>query len=186
MGTPPFKQGLKRHLDVWDFENNLAQVSHDFQYDYNFITLISKQINVSSSALQEWSRHYNAIAQEQQRSVNVIPDRMPTLDSCEDMMVHQGKILFALQRMKEIIQQQEHALMDQQMREQGGRGPGEYDDEMSIYGDEMKNQGFGATDGKKRRGVRSHPLDSKYRSSDANTESSAARSMSQLQQSRDT
>lgn len=24
---PAFKQGLKRHLDVWDFENNLAQVS---------------------------------------------------------------------------------------------------------------------------------------------------------------
>ena len=140
---------------------------------------------MSSSALQEWSRHYNAIAQEQQRSVNVIPDRMPTLESCEDMMVHQGKILFALQRMKEIIQQQEHALMDQRMREQGGRVPGEYDDDMSMYGDDMKNQGFGASDGKKRRGVCSHSLDSRYRSSDANTEGSPTRSMSQLQQGGD-
>ena len=101
------------------------------------------------------------------------------------MMAHQGKILFALQRMKEIIQQQEHALMDQRMREQGGRGPGEYDDDMSMYGDDGKNQGFGASDGKKRRGVRSHFLDNKLRSSNANTEGSPTWSMSQLQQGRD-
>lgn len=103
---------------------------------------------------------------------------MPTLESCEDMMVHQGKIVFALQRMKDIIQQQEHALMDQRMREQGGRVTGEYDDDMSMYGDDMKSQGFGASDGKKRRGVRLHSLDFKYRNSNANTEGCPTRSMS--------
>ncbi|KAG0652699.1 Biofilm regulator 1 [Hyphodiscus hymeniophilus] len=133
---PEFSHGLKRHLDVWDFENNLAQ------------------INTSSRVLMEWSHHYNAIAQEQQRGLNVIPDRMPTLDNCKEMVEHGDMIMFSIARMKEMIAQQEIHMMDQRMREQGGKGV-EYDDDMTMYGDNMDKHGFGGSEGKKqRRGVR--------------------------------
>jgi hypothetical protein len=113
------------------------------------------QINEASGSLQEWSGYYHAIAQEQQRSVNVIPDRMPDLESCMQMMRQQQRISDCLQRMRDMIEAQEHAAQqDQRMRDLGARGPGAYDDEMSMYGDGMKNQIFGGSDAKKRRGVR--------------------------------
>jgi len=135
---PAFRQGLKRHLDVWDFENNLAQ------------------INTASSALQEWSGHYNAIAQEQQRH---IPDRMPTVESCDEMISQNIKIQHALERMKETIHQQQYAVAaDMQQRHHGGKRPADYDDEMSMYGeDNMKNQIFGPSESKKRRGRAAPP-----------------------------
>jgi hypothetical protein len=111
------------------------------------------QINVMSAAIHEWSAHYNAIAREQQRSVNAIPDRMPTLDSLNDMIVSQAKIGECLKRMQHMMLQQQKDLEETQyMRDQGARGPGSYDEEMSMYGDDMKNHGFGS-EGKKRRGV---------------------------------
>ena len=110
---------------------------------------VYEQINKSSEALRIWSHHFHAIAQEQQRSVNAIPDRMPTLDSCKEMIEHNHKIFNALRRMEDVLLQ-EHALADQRMRERAGR---EYDDDMSLYGDDMKSQGFGVSEAKKRRGV---------------------------------
>lgn len=112
------------------------------------------QVNVASSTLQEWSRHYNAIAQEQQRSHNVIPDRMPS-ESCNEMLELQDKIGLALERMREMIYQQQHAaITDQRMREQGGKGPSDYDAEMNVYPEDIKIHSFPGSDGKKRRGVR--------------------------------
>lgn len=135
---PEFSRGLKRHLDVWDFENNLAQ------------------INTSSRVLMDWSHHYNAIAQEQQRGLNVIPDRMPTLGNCKEMVEHGEMIMTSLARMKDMIAQQEIHMMDQRMREQGGKG-GEYDDVMTMYGDNMDKHGFGGSEGKKQRRGRAAP-----------------------------
>jgi hypothetical protein len=132
-----FGVGLKRNLDVYDFENNLAS------------------INGASIALQKWSAHYNAIAQEQQRTAS-IPERMPTLDECNEMILQQEKIQEALHRMRETIYQQEHAMADQRMREQG-KGTDYDPDDLSIYGDDMKGQGFGGSDGKKRRGRAAPP-----------------------------
>jgi hypothetical protein len=100
-----------------------------------------------SGAIQEWSAHYNAIAQEQQRSANAIPDRMPTLDSLNEMISNQTRIGECLKRMQHMMLQE-----TQYMRDQGARGPGSYDEEMSMYGDDMKSHGFGS-EGKKRRGV---------------------------------
>lgn len=134
-----FRHGLKRNLDVWDFENNLTQIM------------------MSSSQLNEWSKHYNAIAQEQQRSVNALPDRMPTLEAVNDMIERQETIRGCLASMKKIIEDQQHAAAaDRQNRERGIKGPGDYDDEMSMYGDDMKNHGFGS-EGKKRRGRAAPP-----------------------------
>jgi hypothetical protein len=134
-----FRHGLKRNLDVWDFENNLTQIM------------------MSSSQLNEWSKHYNAIAQEQQRSVNALPDRMPTLDAVNDMIERQETIRGCLASMKKIIEDQQHAAAaDRQNRERGIKGPGDYDDDMSMYGDDMKNHGF-SSEGKKRRGRAAPP-----------------------------
>lgn len=140
--TTPFKQGLKRRYLSWDIENHLAT------------------INVSSTALQDWSMHFHAITQEQQpRDPNGVPDRMPTLESCNEMLQKQDQIRLCLEKMRDLISQQhEHvAMMDQHMREHGGKGPGYYDDEMSMYGDEMKSQGFGGPESKKRRGRAAPP-----------------------------
>lgn len=134
---PPFTTTMKRHLDIWDFENSLALV------------------NASSAALRQWSAHYGSIAQEQQRTTS-IPERMPSLDDCNEMIAHTQKIAGALHWMKETIFQQENAaIADQRMREQGGK---EYDpDESSLYGDDVKSQGFGTSESKKRRGRAAHP-----------------------------
>lgn len=111
------------------------------------------QINIMSTAIQDWSAHYNAIAQEQQRSANAIPDRMPTLDSLNEMLANQTRIGECLKRMQHMMLQQQKDIEETQyMRDQGARGPGSYDEEMSMYGDDMKNHGFGS-EGKKRRGV---------------------------------
>lgn len=97
------------------------------------------QINMQSSALQGWSAHYNAIAQEQPRSTNTIPDRMPTLESVNDMIARQAEIGGRLRRIQKNI-----------IESQGTRGPGSYDEDMSMYGDAP--HGFGV-EGKKRQGV---------------------------------
>lgn len=74
------------------------------------------------------------------------------MDSVNDMIMQNDKIRVALDKMKDIIPSQQRSMMEQRAREMGGR-PGEYDEEMSMYGDDMKSQGFGSNEGKKRRGV---------------------------------
>jgi hypothetical protein len=80
---------------------------------------------------------------------------MPTVESCNEMLQHQDKIRLYLEKLRDMISQQhEHvAMMDQRMREHGGKGSGYYDDEMSMYGDDTKTQGYGGPESKKRRGV---------------------------------
>ena len=107
-----------------------------------------------SSALYEWAHHYHRIAQEQQRSVHAIPDRMPTLEMVNEMLRNSEKISNSLNEMQIMIEQQQaEVAADRRNREQGLKGSSEYDDEMSMYGDDLKGSGYGA-EGKKRRGVR--------------------------------
>ncbi len=78
---------------------------------------------------------------------------MPSIESVEDMIRHQTKLAEGLQQMKAMIYEQAaQNSAHQRLREQGLRGPGEYEDEMGMYGDDMKNHGYGP-EGKKRRGV---------------------------------
>lgn len=86
-----------------------------------------------------------------------MPDRMPSLESCKEMIEHSEKIAISVRRMQDTILEQKHAMADQRMREQGAKAHGEYDDDMSPYGDDRQSQGFGGPDGKKRRGVCEHP-----------------------------
>jgi hypothetical protein len=114
------------------------------------------QISVSSGCIQTWSQHFHTITQEQQpRDRTAVPDRMPTLESCNEMLQNQEQIRVCLEKMRDMISQQDEqaAVMDQQNREHGGKGSGYYDDDMSMYNDDLKNQGFGGPENKKRRGV---------------------------------
>ncbi|TGO40509.1 hypothetical protein BHYA_0036g00420 [Botrytis hyacinthi] len=131
----PFNQGLKRQLEVWDVDNNLAQ------------------INVSSTALQDWSRHFHAISQEQPRSHIAIPERSPDRRAIEEMLVHGNRVVSCLHRMLDTAVQQQHAT-DEQSR--GARLATDYDDE-SVYGDDRHHQNFGGPDNKKRRGRAAPP-----------------------------
>jgi hypothetical protein len=87
-----------------------------------------------------------------------MPDRMPSLESCKEMLEHSEKIALSVRRMQDTILEQKHAMADQRLRDQGVKTIGEYDDDVSIYGDERQSQGFGGSEGKKRRGVRAELL----------------------------
>jgi len=60
----PFKLGLKRRLDVWDFEMKSIRGKRDVELGGKRSGIDNHQINIMSGAIQEWSAHYNAIAQE--------------------------------------------------------------------------------------------------------------------------
>ncbi|KAK2625869.1 hypothetical protein QTJ16_005181 [Diplocarpon rosae] len=128
-----FKQGLKRVLESYSFENNLAE------------------INTDSSMIANWSAHYNAILSEQQPSHNLVPDRMPSMESVDDMIRHQEKLAGALQQMKAMIYEQAQNTAHQRMREQSARD----DYEMGMYEDDMKSH-YGS-ESKKRRGRAAPP-----------------------------
>lgn len=78
---------------------------------------------------------------------------MPSVEQCQEMLVHAQVVLESIHRMKNAMHDQEHALSEQRMREHWGKGGGDYDDE-SIHGEDMRNGGYGGGDSKKRRGVR--------------------------------
>ncbi|KAG9230967.1 hypothetical protein BJ875DRAFT_342507, partial [Amylocarpus encephaloides] len=147
------KQGLNHRFLVWDIENYLSSV-RSVALDSITHLLTEGQVNVSSNAILNWSSHYHSITQEQQpRDPSGVPDRMPSLGSCDEMIDHLDNIRKYLEKMKSMISQQHaHAAMvDQHMRENGGKRP-YYDDEMSMYGEDLKSQGYGGPDNRKRRG----------------------------------
>lgn len=83
-----------------------------------------------------------------------MPDRMPSLESCKEMLEHAEKMTISIRRMQETILAQKHAAADLRMREQGAKAMGEYDDDVSMYGDDRQGPAFGGgPEGKKRRGV---------------------------------
>jgi hypothetical protein len=107
----------------------------------------------ASSVIAQWSQRYHAISREQARLPNTVPDRMPTIKHCDEMLAHQEEIRKSVERMKEmLIQQENNHQMDQRMRDQGGKSS-DYDEEMSMFGDDVKSS-YSTSEGKKRRGVR--------------------------------
>jgi len=97
------------------------------------------------------------MAQEQQR-LTTIPDRMPTMESIDEMILNHDRITHSLQRLKLIVYEQRHLLADHQLREQGGKAPRDYDDNQNMYDEDPRNSNFGGSDGKKRRGVSDYVL----------------------------
>lgn len=80
---------------------------------------------------------------------------MPNSHECNDYVLHAKKLLESMTNLKNMVYEQEQAMLEnQRMREQGAR-PGTYEDEVSMYGDEMKAHGGYGDGNKKRRGVSS-------------------------------
>lgn len=105
-----------------------------------------------STIIQEWARNYSHIALEQHH--RHIPDRMPTAQQVDDMLSEANTVIISLSRMKNSIREQQYAESEQRMREHGSKHPRDYDEDMSMYGDDMTNRhGYGGSDAKKRRGV---------------------------------
>lgn len=148
-----FRQGLKRTLDVWGFELDLEKVGLQTLVIVGHVQLLIKtQIVEHSGSIQHWAQHYKQIASEQQTE---IPDRMPTASSCQEQIDLAQIVMNSLVRARDIMKDQEYAASEESLRQQGGQKQADYDEEMSIYGDDsMKNgQGFNGEQSKKRRGV---------------------------------
>lgn len=77
---------------------------------------------------------------------------MPTIESVDEMIRNQEKINAGLHKMKSMIYEEAQNSAHQRMRDQGIRGPGEYEDEMAMYGDDRQSLGY-SSESKKRRGV---------------------------------
>lgn len=106
--------------------------------------------------LSKLANHYLPIARQQQRCVNTVPDGMPNSEECAAYLANAKTLFETMTQLKNMVcEQEQNQLADQRMREAGQR-PGAYDDEMSMYGDDMKNHGYGES--KKRRGVITPPF----------------------------
>jgi len=69
------------------------------------------------------------------------------------MLDRQAVIYKHLSLMRDLIDREDAIAADQRMREVGSKiGAGDYDEEMSMYSDEMK-QGSNGGDAKRRKGV---------------------------------
>lgn len=138
-----FRGGIKRNLDVWDFENNLAE------------------INISSSALQEWSAHYNAIAQDKKCPMSVLSERMPSIDSIKNIRKHQQKIYNCLEQLTRIInevhQQSSRGTVDQHSQDPSIRSGDKEEEPIVSYVIEESKEHGNTSEAKKRRGRAAPP-----------------------------
>lgn len=134
--------GIKRNLDVWDFENNLAE------------------INMASSALKEWSAHYNSIAQDRQLSSCALTERMPSIESLKEIRQYQQKIYICLEQLTRIVseadQQKLRTTVEQRPIEKNSQAR-DYDEDVTMnHVEEPKSIGL-TTEAKKRRGRAAPP-----------------------------
>ena len=79
---------------------------------------------------------------------------MPSLTECDEMIGHQNRVLDSMQRIKEVIVAQQHALAEQRSYEQTFKPPNDLDDDGLGYDKLDGTGGFAGADPKKRRGVR--------------------------------
>jgi hypothetical protein len=113
--------------------------------------LTALQIAGVSQTILSFASHYHSM---QQRS-GLSMDSMPSLQECDDMIAHENKVRDGLQRIREVLLEQQYALADRQRAQENGfKGHGEYNgDDANLYHDDGKNTNFQGPDAKKRRGV---------------------------------
>ncbi|KAJ5668566.1 Zinc finger NHR/GATA-type, partial [Penicillium maclennaniae] len=133
----PHSDSVKRHLDVYDVETSLNEISE------------------MSTRTLDFSRHYAARAHQTQRSGPVLGS-LPSLGEVEDMLHMQRRNQDALIRIRTAVVNQEQALAEQ-LAQRKAYKPGE-DEHMAMYQEEFKGTGgFAGADSKKRRGKAAPP-----------------------------
>ncbi|KAJ9286669.1 transcriptional regulator family: GATA type zinc finger [Paecilomyces variotii] len=139
MPGQPHSDSVKRHLDSYDVETSLNEIT-----------------DVSSRTL-EFSRHYAARAHQTQRSGPILGS-LPSLNEIDELLQLQRRNQDALIRIRTAVLNQEHALAEQRQR-QAFKTDSPYDDDHGgMYHDEFKGAGgFAGADPKKRRGKAAPP-----------------------------
>ncbi|KAJ5561331.1 Zinc finger NHR/GATA-type [Penicillium sp. DV-2018c] len=133
---PPHNDSAKRHLDVFDVETSLNEIS-----------------DLSTRTL-DFSRHYAARAHQTQRSGPTLGS-LPSLNEVEDMLHMQRRNQDALIRIRTAVVNQEQALVEQMAQRKAFKSEEEH---MAMYQDEYKGTGgFAGADPKKRRGKAAPP-----------------------------
>ncbi|KAJ5135091.1 Zinc finger NHR/GATA-type [Penicillium bovifimosum] len=133
---PPHNDSVKRHLDVFDVETSLNEIS-----------------DLSTRTL-DFSRHYAARAHQTQRSGPILGS-LPSLNEVEDMLHMQRRNQDALIRIRTAVVNQEQALAEQMAQRKAFKTE---DEHMAMYQEEYKGTGgFAGADPKKRRGKAAPP-----------------------------
>ncbi|KAF2122948.1 hypothetical protein BDV96DRAFT_481385 [Lophiotrema nucula] len=137
----PYGESVKRHLESFDLEASLNEMTE------------------GAGQIADFSKRYRNMAYAQQRMGHT-PNSMPKLDEVDDMLRQSEKIAMSLQRMRDVVFNNQQASFIEPQRDQSHyRAVNGYDhDEPSPYPDEMKGgNGFPGPDPKKgqRRGVSS-------------------------------
>ncbi|KAL9014686.1 MAG: hypothetical protein Q9173_000658 [Seirophora scorigena] len=133
---PSYGEAVKRHLDNFDLETSLNEIAE------------------GSGRALDFCKHYGSRAHQAQRS-GPVPGSMPTLAECDDLMDKQRRVLESMQRIKEVVVAQQHALAEQRNYENSYKPSAEPDDEGANFHDKREGGGgFAGAEAKKRRGSR--------------------------------
>ncbi|KAJ5707521.1 Zinc finger NHR/GATA-type [Penicillium malachiteum] len=137
MPGQPHSDSVKRHLDVYDVETSLNEISE------------------MSTRTLEFSRHYAARAHQTQRS-GPIMGSLPTLSEVEEMLHMQRRNQDALIRIRTAVVNQEQALAE--MAQRKAYKPEDEHMAGTMYQEDFKGAGgFAGGDSKKRRGKAAPP-----------------------------
>ncbi|PVI05236.1 hypothetical protein DM02DRAFT_110823 [Periconia macrospinosa] len=132
----PYGESVKRHLESFDLEASLNEMSD------------------GSARISAFSNMYRQRAHETQR-MGMTPHSMPRVEEVDDMLRNSEKILVSLQRMRDVVFSHHQASLVEAPQDHRQRPANGYDYEtQSNYSEEPKGAGgFAGPDGKKRRGV---------------------------------
>ncbi|KAF2643807.1 hypothetical protein P280DRAFT_217871 [Massarina eburnea CBS 473.64] len=131
----PYGESVKRHLESFDLEASLNEMADGAVH------------------ITEFSDHYRRQAHSTQR-IGMGAQSVPGLDEVDRMLKHSEKIQISLQRMREVIFNNQQASMVEAPQDPRHRPMNGYDHEMSSnYGEDLKGGGgFAGAENKKRRG----------------------------------
>ncbi|KAI4191442.1 MAG: hypothetical protein L6R41_000093 [Letrouitia leprolyta] len=134
MMKPTFGEAVKRHLDHFDLETSLNEIAE------------------CSGRTLDFSNLYGTHAHQTQRS-GPIPGSLPSLAECDEVLGYQKRVLDSMQRIKEVIIAQQHALAEQRNYEKYNP-TSEADEDAGSFHDKTEGAGgFAGADPKKRRGL---------------------------------
>ncbi|KAI1380996.1 hypothetical protein F4677DRAFT_207607 [Hypoxylon crocopeplum] len=125
---------LNRHFESWGYQDCLNKLVW------------------SSRTVCNFAEAYSKIASEQHGG-QPIPERLPSDQEVASMLSNVDFMKRSLENLRELVQ---HSIATEKAREGRGKGPYEGDDDISMYGDGIK-QPYGLSEVKKRRGRAAPP-----------------------------
>ena len=115
--------------------------------------MITEQIAEGSGRALDFSNHFGARAHQTQRSGTT--SALPTIAECDEMLRRQTRVLEAMNRIRDVVVTQQHAMAEQRSRDEAKKASqAEFSDDINGYPDKSDGSGgFAGADPKKRRGV---------------------------------